>query len=204
MRPLSDLFPLIVPRTPGAPEPLIRRECALAARLLCSELRCWSEWLEPVRALQPGTEYDMEAPVGATIILVEGATIGGKDGRLASWRTYRTDPAGSVPGDALVPVSHVAFRVGDDVAPGAEIRLRAVLEPTIEATALPDHVMDLYGQAIADGAMASLMLMPGQPFSNPQLAGAHAGAFHAAITGAHTREWRSRTNVTPRVRPTWC
>ena len=32
MRQFSDLFPLIVPHVPGAPEPLIRAHCALAAR----------------------------------------------------------------------------------------------------------------------------------------------------------------------------
>lgn len=203
MRQLSDLYPLIVPHVPGAPDPLIRAHCALAARQLCSDLRCWSEWLEPVLAQGPGTEYDMDAPMGANIILVERVTIDGKDDRLASWRTYKNDPALAA-GDLLTPVSHVAFRVGSSVPLGAEIRLRVVLEPTREATALPDQVLDLYGEAIANGAIGSLMLLPGQPFSNPQAAGVYGGAFAAAVAGAHAREWRSRTNVTPRTRPTWC
>lgn len=203
MRQFSDLFPLIVPHVPGAPEPLIRAHCALAARQLCSNLRCWSEWLEPVQAQAPGTEYDLEAPLGAHVILVEAVTVNGRDGHLAAWRTYKVDPA-LAGGDLVVPVSHAVFRLGGNVPPGAEIRLRVVLEPTRDAVAVPDHVLDLYGEAIADGAIASLMLLPGQPFSNPQMAGVHAGAFVAAVDSAHPREWRSRTNVTPRVRPTWC
>ena len=93
MRQFSDLFPLIVPHVPGAPEPLIRAHCALAARQLCSNLRCWSEWLDPVRAQAPGTEYDLEAPLGAHVILVEAVTVNGRDGHLAAWRTYKVDPA---------------------------------------------------------------------------------------------------------------
>lgn len=203
MRQFSDLFPLIVPHVPGAPEPLIRAHCALAARQLCSNLRCWSEWLEPVQAQAPGTEYDLEAPLGAHVILVEAVTVNGRDGCLAAWRTYKADPA-LAGGDLVVPVSHTVFRLGGSVPPGAEIRIRVVLEPTRDAMGVPDHVLDLYGEAIADGAIASMMMLPGQPFSNLQMAGVHAGAFAAAVTSAHPREWRSRTNVTPRVRPTWC
>ena len=131
----------------------------------------------------------------------------GKDDRYQAFAWNRESSLGralvedcDIGGDA----SDAVFRLGGNVPPGAEIRIRVVLEPTRDAIGVPDHVLDLYGEAIADGAIASMMLLTGQPFSNPQLAGAHAGAFHAAITGAHTREWRSRTNVTPRVRPTWC
>ena len=68
----------------------------------------------------------------------------------------------------------MAFQIGSSVPAGSEIRLRVVLEPTRDATALPDHVLDLYGETIANGTIASLMLLPGQPFSNPQMAGVMA------------------------------
>ena len=59
-------------------------------------------------------------------------------------------------------------------------------------------------QRVLDGAIASLMMMPGQPFRDLQTAGLHMARFTTAVDRAHTREWRSRTNLTPRLRPTWC
>lgn len=203
MRLFSELYPRIMPRTPGAPEPLVRRECALAAQALCDQTHCWIEWLEPVKTVAGMDIYDIEVPQGAQAVLVTGATVDGHDCALASWRTYTTDPADAT-GRAVIPTSHLEFQIGAQVAPGSLIKLRAVLAPTEAATGVPDKVMALYGQAIADGAIAALMMMPGQPFTDIQTAGLHAARFNAVAERAHTREWRSRTNLTPRLRPTWC
>ena len=203
MRLFTELYPRIMPRTPGAPEPLVRRECALAAQALCDLTHCWIEWLEPVQAMAGMDTYDIEVPQSARAVLVTGATVDGRDCALASWRAYTTDPADAT-GRAVIPTSHLEFQIGAQVAPGSIIKLRAVLTPTEEANGVPDKVMALYGQAIADGAIASLMMMPGQPFSDLQTAGLHMARFTAVVDRAHTREWRSRTNLTPRLRPTWC
>lgn len=203
MRSFSELFPRIMPRTPGAPEPLVRRECALAAQALCSAVHCWIEWLEPTTVVAGVSLYDIDVPSSSQVVLITGATVDGRDCALESWRAYTSDPTDAT-GRAVIPSSHVEFQIGSPVAPGAVVKLRAVLAPTEDATGVPDKVMALYGQAIADGAIAQLMMMPGQPFTDLTTAGLHAARFAATMDRAHTREWRSLTNRTPRVRPAWC
>jgi hypothetical protein len=65
-----------------------------------------------------------------------------------------------------------------------EIVCRVTYGPKMSATTLPDFLMDRYAEAIAAGAKARLMLMPGVQWSNPSLAGYYDGVFSSGITSA--------------------
>lgn len=203
MRLFSELYPRIIPRTPGAPEPLMRRECALAAQELCTSAHCWADWLRAYQAPGGPDSYELEMPRCSQVVLVTGATIDGRTAALTGWRAHEVAPEDVDQRGLVMSVSMLEVQV-PGAAPGAVVKVRVVLMPTAGADGVPDDVMALYGQVIADGAIANLAMIPGQPFTSMDLAGLHAARFAAAIDRAHAREWRSRTTHTPRVRPIWC
>lgn len=63
----------------------------------------------------------------------------------------------------------------------ADLTVRAAFEPTVTATSLPDLLYDVYANDIAAGAVAYLMAIPGQVFSNPGQVAYFAGRFAAAV-----------------------
>lgn len=73
------------------------------------------------------------------------------------------------------------------------LRVRYVAAPTHDACRLDARLAEEWGQALVDGALADLLLLPEQPFSDPRLAAMYRGKFDAAILRARTRRLRGRT-----------
>lgn len=87
--------------------------------------------------------------------------------------------------------------------PEAAVRItaRVATAPTETAASIDDDLADRWWKAIIAGALARVYMMPGQPFTNPELAMASGEAFmqyvseakHAAYTG-YTKA-RTRTKA---------
>ena len=149
-----------------------------------------------------GTEYDFELPPQSQVALIERATCDGNDLPVESWRAF--DHGDERDGSASVQSRDLlTFQLGRPLGAGKKIRVRVVLTPVANAASYPDHLIQQYGDSIAAGAKALLMVIPGASFGNPQMAPIHASAFEAAIESAAVREWRGRTLNTPRARVMW-
>ena len=55
------------------------------------------------------------------------------------------------------------------------------LKPSQETDILPDFLVSHMARNIADGALATLLLLPNQPFTNPQMAMAFEAKFQASL-----------------------
>ncbi len=73
------------------------------------------------------------------------------------------------------------------------------LEPTITALGMADDFLTEHYQAVIDGAIATLLAMPAQPWSAPQSAGVYEQKFAIAVLHA---EARANDDHTPKVRTT--
>lgn len=70
---------------------------------------------------------------------------------------------------------------------GATITAEASFKPSEQSASIPDAMFEHYAQDIALGALATLLGVPGQPWTNERAASEKAAAF------------RSRTTITPRA-----
>jgi len=73
------------------------------------------------------------------------------------------------------------------------LRVRYVAAPTHDACRLDARLAEEWGRALVEGALADVLLLPGQAFSDPRLAAVYGQRFEAAILRARTRRLRGRT-----------
>jgi hypothetical protein len=76
---------------------------------------------------------------------------------------------------------------------GDTLRVRYVAAPRHDACRLDARLVEEWGRALVEGALADVLLLPGQPFSDPRLAAVYSQRFDAAILRARTRRLRGRT-----------
>jgi hypothetical protein len=76
---------------------------------------------------------------------------------------------------------------------GDTLRVRYVAAPRHDACRLDARLAEEWGRALVEGALADVLLLPGQPFSDPRLAAVYGQRFDAAILRARTRRLRGRT-----------
>jgi hypothetical protein len=73
------------------------------------------------------------------------------------------------------------------------LRVRYVAAPRHDACRLDARLAEEWGRALVEGALADVLLLPGQLFSDPRLAALYGQRFEAAILRARTRRLRGRT-----------
>jgi len=84
---------------------------------------------------------------------------------------------------------------GTGVLLSAMIETSLVFRPNHNSDTLPDWLFDRWAYGIAAGALASMMNMPGKPWSSPQLAGYWQRQYIGALSeakGEITQEYRGR------------
>lgn len=71
-----------------------------------------------------------------------------------------------------------------DTSVSGALGVRAAFAPTRSATQVEDALFDNYMPEIVSGALAQLLITPGQPFTNPSLAEYHRKAFSSGRSKA--------------------
>lgn len=170
------LLPRVMQYAQAVPEPLAIQHLRDAAIKLCEDTRCWRD----VYTTQTtGDEIEVTSvPPYAALYSIEWARF---DGQLLEARAPTSD---LVIGEEGVPrfitqltpntVTLVPFGVGS-------LQLSCFLKPSLNADIIPDFLYTEFGPAIADGALSTLLLIPNQPYSNPQQAIYHGQRFQAVL-----------------------
>lgn len=83
----------------------------------------------------------------------------------------------------------------------ANVAIRACWKPLRNATIVDDKLFQDYAPDIANGALSKLLLIPGQPFSNPQLATERRIMFRSAIQNARSSGRKGNVRSSLRVSP---
>jgi len=80
------------------------------------------------------------------------------------------------------------------------LKLRLVLQPSLDAMTLPRVLIDSYRPLIAQGTAGYLLTSPQADSANPQLGQALLQAFHAALDGQEIKALKTQTGAPLRTK----
>ena len=212
MKVWSYWFPDLALHVPGCPNVLMVHELRRSAQALLSASRAWKVDL----ALKPVPAMTDEIPVAPDdaaqdLVRIEAAWLDGRrltptsadslDAEHAYAWYDRTGPIESYlemePGTLrLFPLALDAASIG--------LKLRISVSPSESAEGLPDDLAIRYRDHMHVGAKARLMLMPGKPWTNIEMAGVYAAAFSSLVESAKVRADMGHVNARIPSRPNWC
>lgn len=187
MKPFSDLFPYILPYAPSAPDPVVEQYARQATIDFCKRTRSWRD-VQDIDVTGEESEI-VCAPQFASIYEIEVANF--KVPTAEKWMTLRRVPyremdqtlLDDAPTDRSVPnvISQASFNTVI-IAPHAmgTLRISAYLMPSVDAEYGPDYIFDNFSSEIADGALSHILMIPDQPYTNPNLGALKAGLFNQA------------------------
>lgn len=187
----SDFGPLVMPFATGCPEPVLIQHARFATIEWCRRTQCWVEWLEGLST--DGTSNQLEIDPSTNRLANKIKTV------LVDEREW-----GLVDPDYGISLSQHKtadrFCYTDDgkiinIFPlqpkGTSVRILASLTPTRTATAFDDALVE-HLQDIAEGAIASIQRLPGQPFSNMGDSAIHESIFRNRIKTIALKVGRGR------------
>lgn len=212
MQAWASWFPDLLPHVPGCPQVLAEHELRRAAQVLMRRTRAWriDDAARPVVAGQATVSV---APTSAELELVrvEAVWFDGKPLEPVTaevmdalyshdWRSDTGTPTRflqGVPGEIrLYPVP-----IADAVT---GVTLRLSVAPSESSTGLPDDLAIRFRDEINVGAKARLMLYPGRPWTNPELAAVYGQAFDSLVGTATAAAARSYSDARIPSRMKWC
>lgn len=204
MTDLDVFLPRIMPYVPGCSEPTAFSAIILAAQHFCERTRLWRD--EDQFNITPTSCNVVCVPEGAQLFEIEHALLDGRplepisvgdlDRDMPDWRT-REASAGrwitqTSPGSVLV-VPKCSGR----------LYLATTLKPAEEAEQLPDFIAREHRQTIADGALAEILMTPGQPFTAPDRAQFYSMRFENRLGQLSTASIKGQQRARLRTRPQW-
>lgn len=199
---LDELLSGILPSAPQCPEPTAIEAARNALAEMCRECHVWAIDEDfPVSATGPDILF---APQGTLLIEIgsvehAGAaltpkTLAEMSAISSSWREtagrprYYTQDAENT----LYVSPHEA---------GQAIHIRAYLQPGPTTTRAPRQVIREHREALCWGALARILALPGQAFSNLPLAAVHSARFEAAKARVSTKWLQGQQRAPLRTRP---
>ena len=201
----SDFYPGLTSSVSGCPEPMLDFALRKAAAEFFRRTRAWTIWLAPVTTLALTRDYALTLPAGSDVVRIERAAINGSVIEILGYRDLQLDPSLHAPGEnGVTTLDRKLITLGMDYPAGSSLEIQVALMPSKAALGITDVQFDHYSDDIAQGAKARLMLMPGQPFSNPNLGVLAKELFEHAVATKNVDSWRSHTANTPAARVRWC
>lgn len=187
----QSLYPYIVIDVPGASGPLIDASINLAARELCLKSSCWNEY-QTILLEANVNRYDITPPTNsATVRYVKTVRIGTRvlkpemENILYEFRNGLLTSTGEPICYFLAPdLSLQVFPTPTDVDAGKEMIVLATFIPGLDATEIDSVLVDRFSEALICGAKGRIFAIPGQPWSNPQMALAYDQQFNELVTKA--------------------
>lgn len=196
MTALEAFFPFVLPFAPACPDPLAEQCLRIAATEFCQRTRLWRA---VDRFATDGQPIDVVVvPAGASLFEIERAWFNDtilEPARFADvWR----------PSDTGQPrwITQVVPGTLHLVPPGAgEFRISMILVPDIAADELPDFLFTGFAREIAAGAIAQILMLPGQTWTSPELAAIKRAEFSSAMDRNFAANLKGQQRAAVRTRP---
>ena len=178
MADLDRFFPLVMPYAMTCPEPTAEQAVRRAAIEFCEAVRPW-RYVDTLTTTGTNPE-PVGIPAQSEIHQIEEAWF---DGCKLDRVTYVDGSSYERDGEGT---PKMIYQDGPDavvLSPTTvgPLCISLFLKPTITAETLPDFFLSQYAQVIAYGALARILMIPDQPFSEPQRAAVFAEAFERAM-----------------------
>jgi len=183
MKDLAEFLPLLTPYAPGVANPTAFAYLRQSAMDFCERTRLWR--YEDEFAVLANDTDGITTPSGSQLFELELVQFNGCDlcPAIPDWldENFRGWRAGELTGQpnyfTQTEPNTIRLVPGED----GTVNIYAWLKPSQDATQLPDWMVDQYREVIAHGALARLLLIPGQPFSNPTLANGFITLFSSKV-----------------------
>jgi len=205
MKPLTDFLPEVLPSVIGCPVPLAVNAVRNSVIEFLTESTILDQRIEI--ALVPGEPtYPVDAATGTSPTLflrgyldepgriVQPTSPTEMDALLGNWRSEQGAPRRAFLASSSLTVYPVPVDAGT---------LYADFAYTVDRTAsqVADEMVDTWAEAIAAGALRRLLIVPGTPWANPEMAAFFGAQFNTAIDKAKIDKLRGATVGSLRVSP---
>lgn len=210
---LTAFLPLVQPHTPGAALPTITQALRKSAIEFCEKTRCWRTQITANLSRQA---YPIVAPAYAAIHEIERAEF---DGTRLTPVEYDQIGLAEFDGSGQPSVITQAGPNEVSIVPFSEGKLTCSLflkpkhdflfatdqedRPENYYDTVPDFLLSRYGETIAAGAIARVLVIPQQPFTNFDLAAVHAAQFQDGLDRFNAANVRGQHRARPRVNAHW-
>lgn len=184
---LKEFLPLLLPLVDQCPSAIALIQLRLACQRFCEQ--SFFDQREVVLALAAG-ERDTVIAIDDCRVLEVVAVTGPHGALLRARGQYLAGVDNNwrhaAPGALRIYTRLGADRIGwyPPTSDDCEVTARVAVAPATAAADVGEALFTHYGQAIAYGAAAHLLLMPSRPWSMPQVAGTYASEFSAAVQRA--------------------
>jgi hypothetical protein len=196
----DDFVSEVRPEVLKCPDPLIIREIRKGCRDLAQDAYVWEYTHDPIYVRANVAEYDLDPPSCADIIQViwaqhdtnilvptSVAELDEWNGN-SDWRT-QTDTQAQWYYQPTHKTIRLVYTPSVSLAQG--LNLIVLLKPTRDADEVDEIFYDEYLEAIGSYAKWKLMIMPGKPWTNPDLAEYHRQQWYTGKNRARLRQNRS-------------
>lgn len=180
--------------------PLLEQELITASNEFFKRTRAWREWLDDTVTVPNVLEYDLDPPIGASLVRIEAAKRSGRLIKVGGF--FELAAQSQAPADVVsTPVRMTLLLASSPAADRYSIF--ASLAPSRAALGIPDAQFNEHYDAIANAAIARVCAIPGFAFSSPQLAGARAQMFEHDVGRVAALAHRSFSNAMPARSTVW-
>jgi hypothetical protein len=203
----SELLDEVLPSLNADPsDPVTENAIKRAVIDFCAGSWIWQYLPDPIDVVAGEAYYDLEPPASADVSVVmnalhnnvplEAKTIIQLDAEIPGWRTTQTTPKyyAQIDTDQII----LAGIPEANIYKGLTMTL--ALQPSQSATSFPKWIFSQYIYALADGALAKLMLMPNKPWSDPANGLDRRTRFEGAIANARNNTVSSLGRSAARVK----
>lgn len=200
MTELDVFLPSIMPKVPGCPEPSAFFAIIKAAQDFCERTRLWRD-SDSFQITETSCNV-VCAPDGSDLFEIENAMLDGKKldpisiGDLN--RDYPDWRERSQGGRWITQTEHDTVIVVPKTA--GTLALSITLRPSDDAELLPDFLAKHYRQVIADGALAEILMLPGQSFTDPARAQFYSARFESKLNGLFNQSIKGQQRAPTRAR----
>ena len=191
------------PWAPGVPDQTAYKHIRNAAIEFCERTRLWkfedsydisADDCEEISTISGSILHDVEALLFNGNQLLPKATTD-LDRLMPGWRT---NESGSALPQYYTQIDQGTLKIVPAMAGTLYICIR--LKPSQDAMDLPDFIANEYREVIGWGALARILTMPGQSFSNPDLASFYLARFNEKLDRLSNKGTTGQQNAPKRTR----
>lgn len=187
----SELLDEVLPNLAADPsDPVTENAIKRAVIEFCEKSWIWQHLPDALDVTAGEATIDLEALPGSDIAAVMAAALDGNpldaksldwlNSNVPRWRTDRTTPRYYT----QVDTERLILAGVPDASSTGGLSLTLALQPSHNATGFPKWIFNQHVYALADGAMAKLMLMPAKPWTDVVNGQDRRAKFDAAIANA--------------------
>jgi len=180
----SEFYREVQPHVPGCPEDVIDQHLLRAAQEFCKRSEIWRVAISET-TVQGQAVYEPFTEGSALLENTARIAVSGRDlTRVPD--LYQNDGTEDVEGVPLAygVVNGVELRLFPTPDAAYQLTGVAVLKPSTRATGVEDFIYDTYERVIANGSLASLMMIPDKQWSNTESGMYYRGLFYSEADNA--------------------